>query len=61
MKSIHIKDLWRGAIFALTQTGSPVVWYHCDFITDSKIHFTAIHNHNSYEKKLIDRYVWIRN
>lgn len=63
LKSIHITKLWRGAVFSLKVNdlnGRPIVWYHCDWIGEKDIHFTAIHTHQTYAKKIYDRYVWLR-
>ncbi len=63
MKSIHIKKLWRGAVFALEYDPDgkkKTVFYHCDYITANQIDFTCLHTDKEYSKKLYDRFVWLR-
>lgn len=62
-KTIHIKKLWRGAVFALkmAEPGELMVWYHVDYIYGNTIHFSAIHTQKEYTKEMYDRNVWLRN
>lgn len=59
MKSIHLSELWRGAVFAFK--AEKPVFYHVDFIQGNVLHYTALHNHMSYTTNIYDRFVWLRN